>query len=146
MQSVKDSLVLIGVGGVERDDLRTHFGILRHFSSIMLFRENGRMIVDIKDRNFQLCVDKNSTGLDYDRHILLSNSKVNERIENLSVDGVVSVRDANVEQIRRLLLPVEWLGDVNFAVTRRLHGEFITDISICQPIKTSTNDSKFYFK
>ena len=111
----------------------------------MLFRENGRMIVDIKDRNFQLCVDKNSTGLDYDRYSPLQwQSKWANW--NLSVDGVVSVRDANVEQIRRLLLPVEWLGDVNFAVARRLHGEFITDISICQPIKTSTNDSKFYLK
>lgn len=54
MQGVKDSFVLVSVGGIERDNFRAHFGILRHFSSVMLFGENGRVIVDIEDGNFQL--------------------------------------------------------------------------------------------
>jgi hypothetical protein len=54
VESVKDSLVLVGVGGVECDNLRPNFGVLRHFGSIMLFREDGRVIVDIEDRYFQL--------------------------------------------------------------------------------------------
>jgi hypothetical protein len=64
--------------------------------------------------------------------------KVSERNGNLSVDGVVAVGDANVEQIRGLLLPVERLGHVNFAVARCLHGEFVADISIC-PSAINTN-------
>ena len=43
----------------------------------------------------------------------------------------MAVGDADVEQIGRLLFPVERLGNVDLAVARRLHSEFVADISVC---------------
>lgn len=103
MQGIKDSLVLVSVGGVERNNLGAYIGILRHFSSVMLFRENGRVIVDIEDVNFQLCKPFNIIGIFSYTAVLPSNASNTSKSTsngNLSVNRVMAVCDAYVEQIR----------------------------------------------
>ena len=53
----------------------------------------------------------------------------------LSVNNVSSVRNAYVEQVERLLLPVEVPGDVNFALGA-VYGKFIAGITVCERKKT----------
>ena len=49
----------------------------------------------------------------------------------LRVDGVDTVRDADVERVKGPVLPVELLSHVDFTVACRLHGELVPDIAVC---------------
>lgn len=47
MEGIKDPFVLVGVCRVQSDNLRANFGVLGHFGVIVLFGEDGWVIVDV---------------------------------------------------------------------------------------------------
>jgi hypothetical protein len=123
VHGVKDPLVLIRVGGVELNHFRADFGVLRNVGPVSLFGEDGLVVVDVHHRDFQLFNI-------FKPFVPISAVHKAKRVY-LSVNNVNSVRNAYVEQVERLLFPVEVPGDVNFALGA-VYGKFIAGITICQ--------------